>query len=195
MKPDPPQPVQRSRTPVAQGPASRPKATNQAAATAGRPAILQATVGHASADIGQSGVMCTRHSVVGAQPTACGAVVRTLGRMGEFLPFLVVTGALAAVMGFFAWLASLVRRRGLAGAAVRAAMASYDEAFRVTAHDAHYEIQAQADRKVPMALPGDPWRPIRGGDGPAGERGPLQRRPRRLWRGLRGRVRRSGREG
>ncbi|WP_327125051.1 hypothetical protein [Streptomyces sp. NBC_01727] len=118
--------------------------------------------------------------------------------MGEFLPFLVVTGALAAVMGFFAWLASLVRRRGLAGGAVRAAMvASYDEAFRVTAHDAHYEIEAQAERKVPMALPGDPWRPIRGEGGAAGERGrgPLQRRPRRLWRGLRGRVRRSGRDG
>ncbi|MDX3769378.1 MULTISPECIES: hypothetical protein [Streptomyces] len=117
--------------------------------------------------------------------------------MGQFLPFLVVTGALAAVMGFFTWLAFVVRRRGLAGGAVRTAMASYEEAFRVTAHDSHYEIQAQAERKVPMALPGDPWRPIRGEGGPAGERGrgPLQRRPRRLWRGPRGRVRRSGRDG
>ncbi|MEV0238437.1 hypothetical protein AB0I06_00640 [Streptomyces sp. NPDC050674] len=41
-------------------------------------------------------------------------------------------------------LASVVRRRGLAGSGIRAAMASYEEAFQVTAHDAHQEIQAQA---------------------------------------------------
>ncbi|MFF0289337.1 hypothetical protein [Streptomyces sp. NPDC005262] len=116
--------------------------------------------------------------------------------MGEFLPFLVVTGALAAVMGFFTWLASLVRRRGLAGGAVRAAMASYEEAFRVTAHDSHHEIQAQAERKMPVASPGDPWRPVRGGAGPRGEggRGTLRRRPRRWRRRLRGLVNRPGRD-
>lgn len=81
--------------------------------------------------------------------------------MDDLLPFLVFAGALAAVLGGFAWLASRVRRRGLAGAAMQAAMASYDEAFRVTAHDSYYEIQAQTERQAPMATPDDPWRPVR----------------------------------
>ncbi|HZG02745.1 MAG TPA: hypothetical protein VE546_04035 [Streptomyces sp.] len=71
--------------------------------------------------------------------------------MGGLLPYLVVTGSLAAAMGFFAWLARVVRRRGVAGAAVRAAMAAYDEAFHVTAHDSHHEIRAQAERRAPVA--------------------------------------------
>jgi hypothetical protein len=76
------------------------------------------------------------------------------------LPLLILAGALAAVMGFFAWLAALVRRRGIAGTALRGAIASYDEAMRVTAHDSHYEIRAQAERKAPVPSPDDPpWRP------------------------------------
>ena len=43
---------------------------------------------------------------------------------GHLLPLLIVAGALAVVMGLFAWLASVVRRRGLAGSGFRAAMAS-----------------------------------------------------------------------
>jgi hypothetical protein len=78
--------------------------------------------------------------------------------MGAFVPLLVFVGCLGVAIGVFAWLASHVRRRGLAGSAVRAAMASYDEAFRVTAHESHYEILAQAERKVPMPSPDDPWR-------------------------------------
>ncbi|HEY9330858.1 MAG TPA: hypothetical protein VIS09_21880 [Streptomyces sp.] len=88
--------------------------------------------------------------------------------MDELLPFLVFAGALAAVLGGFARLASRVRRRGLAGAAMQAAMASYDEAFRVTAHDSYYEIQAQVERQAPMAAPDDPWRPLP--DRPSGSR-------------------------
>lgn len=42
--------------------------------------------------------------------------------MSQLLPYLIVIGALAAVMGFFTWPASLVRRR-LAGFRVRAALA------------------------------------------------------------------------
>ncbi|MEU2427953.1 hypothetical protein ABZ611_00265 [Streptomyces sp. NPDC007861] len=79
--------------------------------------------------------------------------------MREYLPLLMLAGALAAVLGCFAWLASRVRRRGTAGAAVRAAMASYDEAFRVTAHESYYEIQAQQDRKAPLLSPDDHWHP------------------------------------
>lgn len=108
--------------------------------------------------------------------------------MRELLPLLVLAGSLAAVMGFFTWLASRARRRGVAGAAIRAAMASYDEAFRVTAHDAHYEIQAQSERKVPMVSPDNPWGRSRGEE--PGEGGPRASpvRPRRPRRGIRRRI-------
>jgi hypothetical protein len=86
----------------------------------------------------------------------------------RLLPFLIVAGALAVVMGLFTWLASVVRRRGLAGSGFRAAMASYEEAFRVTAHDAHYEIKAQAQAQSPAAAPGGRWRPARDTAGGAG---------------------------
>jgi len=83
--------------------------------------------------------------------------------MAELLPFLIFAAALAAVLGFFSWLAFLVRRRGVSGAAIRAAMASYDEAFHGTAHQSHYEIQEQARRKLPAQAPGDPLPPNPGG--------------------------------
>ncbi|MFB4422934.1 hypothetical protein C5F59_017765 [Streptomyces sp. QL37] len=112
--------------------------------------------------------------------------------MSDVLPLLVVALALAAVMGIFRWLASRVRRRGTAGAAISAALASYDEAFRVTAHDAHHEIRAQAERKAPLLSPDRPWETGRGGP-PPGERPRsrrlLRRRPVRL---RRGRGRRAG---
>ncbi|MEU7722060.1 hypothetical protein [Streptomyces tibetensis] len=87
---------------------------------------------------------------------------------GQLLPVLIVAATLAVVMGLFAWLASVIRRRGLAGSGFRAAVASCEEAFRVTAHDAHYEIQAQAQAQSPAAAPGDPWRPARDTAGGAG---------------------------
>ena len=40
---------------------------------------------------------------------------RGLGLVGELLPFLVVGGGFAAVMGGLAWLASRARRRGVGG--------------------------------------------------------------------------------
>jgi hypothetical protein len=78
--------------------------------------------------------------------------------MSVLVPYLLLVGGLAAVMGGFAWLAVVIRRRGVAGSAMRAAMASYDEAFRVTAHESYYEVRAQADRGEPGGAPGDPWR-------------------------------------
>ncbi|WP_059005639.1 hypothetical protein [Streptomyces specialis] len=74
--------------------------------------------------------------------------------MDAFLALSVFVAVLAVVMGFFTWVASLVRRRGLAGAAIGAAMASYDEAFRPTAHDSHYEIRAEVERRIPIPSPG-----------------------------------------
>ncbi|WP_329381668.1 hypothetical protein [Streptomyces sp. NBC_01716] len=111
--------------------------------------------------------------------------------MNELLPLLVVVGCLALVMGFFGRLALRVRRRGSAGVAITAAMASYDEAFRVTAHDAHYEIQAAAERQLPLPSPDDPDRRRATGFGPSGRshsRRPARRRSvlRRWARRLRG---------
>ncbi|MFI6082489.1 hypothetical protein ACIBBB_16185 [Streptomyces sp. NPDC051217] len=112
--------------------------------------------------------------------------------MTALLPLLMVVGCLAVVMGFFGWLALLVRRRGSAGAAITAAMASYDEAFRVTAHEAHYEIRARAERQIPLPSPDDPDHRAANGFGPSGRsrtRPPARRRSvlRRWARRLRGR--------
>jgi hypothetical protein len=111
---------------------------------------------------------------------------RNLVPMGAFLPFLILVAILAPVLGFFAWLASLIRRRGLAGGAMSAALASYEEAFRVTAHESHVEIRAQAERKAPILSPDDHWRrsPGEAGSAAAEDRRPLRSRSRRSRRGL-----------
>lgn len=104
--------------------------------------------------------------------------------MNDLLPLLVLTVALLAVTGVFRLLVARVRRCGTAGAALTAALASYDEAFRVTAHDAHHEIRAQADRKAPLLSPDRPWETGRAAaarTGPARRPGP-RRRAGRLWR-------------
>jgi hypothetical protein len=106
--------------------------------------------------------------------------------MDAFLPFLIMIGGLAAVLGFFSWLAARIRHRGLAGGAMSAALASYEEAFRITAHESHVEIQAQKERKAPILSPDDHW-----GRGPveacpvgAADRGTPRSRTRRSRRGL-----------
>lgn len=106
--------------------------------------------------------------------------------MGALLPFLILVAILAVVLGFFVWLASRVRRRGLAGGALSAALASYEEAFRVTAHDAHVEIRAQAERKAPILSPDGHGRRSPGATARvrAEERRPLRPRLRRSRRGL-----------
>ncbi|MGW5213881.1 hypothetical protein ACWEQO_22425 [Streptomyces sp. NPDC004051] len=106
--------------------------------------------------------------------------------MDALMPFLILAGSLAAVLGFFAWLAARIRRRGLAGGAMSAAMASYEEAFRITAHEAHVEIRAQAERRAPILSPDDHWgrSPGEAGRAEAAGRRSLQPRPRRSGRGL-----------
>jgi hypothetical protein len=103
-----------------------------------------------------------------------------------FLPFLILIGGLAVVLGFLAWLAARIRRRGLAGGALSAALASYEEAFRVTAHESHVEIRAQAERKAPILSPDDHWGrgPGETGQVRAADRRLRQPRPRRSRRGL-----------
>ncbi|MHC3471991.1 hypothetical protein ACYF6T_25315 [Streptomyces sp. 7R007] len=77
--------------------------------------------------------------------------------MDAVVPCLVVLGCLGLVMGFLAWFARLIRRRGGAGGGLGGALAAYEEAFRATGHAAHYEVRAQADRKDPLESP-DRWR-------------------------------------
>ncbi|WP_377267838.1 hypothetical protein [Peterkaempfera sp. SMS 1(5)a] len=76
--------------------------------------------------------------------------------MGEVVPYLVVVAGVAAVLGSFTWLKRVIRRRGLAGSAIAGALASYEEAMRITAHDSHHEVRAQAERRAPVLSPGDP---------------------------------------
>ncbi|MGW2280996.1 hypothetical protein [Streptomyces sp. NPDC001770] len=104
--------------------------------------------------------------------------------MGVLLPLLIVAGCLAAVMGLLASLAARVRRRGTAGAAIGAALASYEEAFRTTSYAAHQEIRAQADRQAPLPSPDGDRRPAVPGHGPRGRTGrPVRPRSRTGWRG------------
>ncbi|WP_405715427.1 MULTISPECIES: hypothetical protein [unclassified Streptomyces] len=107
--------------------------------------------------------------------------------MGELVPPLVIAAALAAVMGFFTWLAVAARRRGVVGPALSAALASYNEAYQGTAHQAYHEIGAQAERQVPILSPDGAWRPV-----PPAEEGVRRRRTpaRRALRSLRRRIRR-----
>ncbi|MGW2838776.1 hypothetical protein ACWCWD_13365 [Streptomyces sp. NPDC001493] len=99
--------------------------------------------------------------------------------MGVLLPLLIVAGCLAAVMGVLGLLAARVRRRGTAGAAIGAALASYEEAFRTTSYAAHQEIRAQADRQAPLPSPDGGRRPAATEYGPGGRTGrPVRRRSR-----------------
>jgi hypothetical protein len=73
------------------------------------------------------------------------------------MPYSILIGGLATVLGFFSWPASRIRRRGLAGGPMSAALASYEEAFRITAHESHVEITAQAELKGPLLSPDGHW--------------------------------------
>jgi hypothetical protein len=81
--------------------------------------------------------------------------------MDALSPYLVLLGSLAVVLGGFTMLARRIRRRGAAGAGASAVLAAYEEAFRATSHQAHYEIRVRADRRVPTDSP-DGLRPGRG---------------------------------
>jgi hypothetical protein len=86
---------------------------------------------------------------------------RRLGRMGDFLAFLVIAGALAAILGAFGWLARRVRRRGTGGAL----MGPLDEIYHPAAHRFRFEIQVLAERMEPLPSAedqhrgGEPGRP------------------------------------
>ena len=73
--------------------------------------------------------------------------------MHALFPYLILLGLLAAVLGFFTWLARRIRRRDTAGGGMSGALAAYEEAFRATSHASHYEIRAQGERKAPTDSP------------------------------------------
>jgi hypothetical protein len=91
--------------------------------------------------------------------------------VAQLVPLLVITACLLAVLGCFAWLASRIRRRGMARDALQVFTGAYDTMYRPTAEESHYEIQAQAERKSPFASPDDaPWRRVSGRGSPPGGR-------------------------
>ncbi|MDX3260003.1 hypothetical protein AB0N87_27720 [Streptomyces sp. NPDC093228] len=112
--------------------------------------------------------------------------------MHALLPILILLGALAVVLGCFVWLAARMRRRDLAGGAASAALASYEEVFRATAHQAHYEIRAQTERKAPALSPAGHGRLLLDGTNRPSD-GDRPHRVRRGRRSVRGLARRSRR--
>jgi hypothetical protein len=72
------------------------------------------------------------------------------GRMA----YLVFLGGLAVVLAGLTWFASWAKRRGR-GSGVAGAIAAYDEAYRTTAHQSHYELRQHADRKSENGSPDD----------------------------------------
>jgi hypothetical protein len=82
--------------------------------------------------------------------------------MHALFPYLALLGFLAAVLGFFTWLARRIRRHGTAGGGMSGALAAYEEAFRATSHASHHEIRTQGERKAPTDSPDGLRRRLRG---------------------------------
>jgi len=72
----------------------------------------------------------------------------------------IVVLVVVAVMISLGFLAVRIRRRGVAGPAIAAAMAAYDEAMHSTAHDTFVEMREQEDRTMSIPSPGDRKRHI-----------------------------------
>ncbi|MFG1949767.1 hypothetical protein [Micromonospora sp. NPDC048830] len=71
--------------------------------------------------------------------------------MDELLAILLVVGSLAATLGFLAWLAVRVRRRGIGGNV----MGPFEEIWHPAAHRFRAEIQVHEERMVPLPSAGD----------------------------------------
>ena len=66
---------------------------------------------------------------------------------------IVVTLAVVAIIAVLVLLATRARRRGVAGRAMAAAMAAYDEAVHTSAHDAWVASQEQGERTAARPSP------------------------------------------
>jgi hypothetical protein len=62
------------------------------------------------------------------------------------LAFLLVASGFAVILAGFAWLAARIRRRGVGGAV----MGPLDEIYNPAAHRLRFEIEAHAQRVVPI---------------------------------------------
>lgn len=67
----------------------------------------------------------------------------------------IVLAAVALTMRALVLLARRARRRGTAGQALASAMAAYDEAMHVTAHEAYVEVRTQTERGAVVQAPTD----------------------------------------
>lgn len=77
--------------------------------------------------------------------------------MAEVLAVLLVVGCLAAVLGFLAWLASRVRRRGIGDNV----MGPFEEIWHPAAHRFRAEIRMHEERMVPPPSADDQENPGR----------------------------------
>ncbi|HEY0619764.1 MAG TPA: hypothetical protein VGD15_19315 [Kribbella sp.] len=75
--------------------------------------------------------------------------------MDAWLASVIFVVCLAVPLAGLVWLARLARRNGSAGAALAGAMAAYDEFYRTTAHQSHYELRVQGGRKSEQGSPDD----------------------------------------
>lgn len=70
------------------------------------------------------------------------------------MAYVVFLGSVVVVLGGLTWFASWAKRRGR-GSGVAGALAAYEEAYRTTGHQSHYELRQQADRKSETGSPDD----------------------------------------
>lgn len=70
------------------------------------------------------------------------------------MAYVVFLAGLAVVLAGLTWFASWAKRRGR-GSGVAGALAAYEEAYRTTAHQSHYELRQQSDRKSETSSPDD----------------------------------------
>lgn len=64
-----------------------------------------------------------------------------------------VLAVLAGSLAGLVWLSVRTRKRAIPG--VSAALASYNEVFQPTAHEAHWELRLDEERKAPAPTPDD----------------------------------------
>lgn len=64
-----------------------------------------------------------------------------------------IIAVLAGSLAGLAWMSARARKRAIPG--VSAALASYNEVFQPTAHDSHWELRADEERKAPAPTPDD----------------------------------------
>lgn len=68
------------------------------------------------------------------------------------MAYVVFLLGVAIALAGLTWFASWARRRGR-GSGVAGALAAYEEAYRITAHQSHHELRIAHDRKSETGSP------------------------------------------